>query len=88
MQPDDRDAAYLWDMRDAAQEAMSIAQRISFEHFLIERSQERLAIERLIEIIGEAARRISDHFRDSHPEVPWASMIAARCACRMPCLVA
>jgi uncharacterized protein with HEPN domain len=30
-----------------------------------------LAIERALEIVGEAARRLSDTFRAEHPEVPW-----------------
>ena len=35
----------------------------------------RLAIERRVEIIGEAARRVSEAFRAAHPEVPWRSII-------------
>ena len=38
----------------------------------------RLAIERDIEIIGEAARRVSAEFRTEHPEVPWAQIVSQR----------
>jgi len=38
----------------------------------------RLTVERRIEIIGEAARRTSEAFRNSHPEIPWKSMIGQR----------
>jgi uncharacterized protein with HEPN domain len=38
----------------------------------------RLSIERELEIIGEAARRISSEFQTLHPEIPWASVIAQR----------
>jgi uncharacterized protein with HEPN domain len=31
-----------------------------------------------LEIIGEAANRLSDALRDQHPEVPWADVIAMR----------
>ncbi len=31
-----------------------------------------------MEIIGEAARRISEELRRAHPEIPWRSMIAQR----------
>ncbi|MBM4370995.1 MAG: DUF86 domain-containing protein [Deltaproteobacteria bacterium] len=36
------------------------------------------AVERAIEIVGEAAGRVSETFRDEHPEVPWRGMIAQR----------
>ena len=38
----------------------------------------RLAIERRLEIIGEAARRVSEAFRSAHPEVPWQKIVAQR----------
>jgi uncharacterized protein with HEPN domain len=36
------------------------------------------AILRCLEVIGEAASRISRTFQDSHPEVPWAQIIGMR----------
>ncbi|HEX5370550.1 MAG TPA: HepT-like ribonuclease domain-containing protein [Dehalococcoidia bacterium] len=36
------------------------------------------AIERELEIVGEAARRISDTYRTAHPEIPWRSIIGLR----------
>jgi uncharacterized protein with HEPN domain len=33
----------------------------------------RLALTKLIEIVGEAAKHISDDLRKSHPEVPWSA---------------
>jgi len=38
----------------------------------------RSAIERQFEIFGEAARRLSQEFRDAHPEIPWRTIIAFR----------
>jgi uncharacterized protein with HEPN domain len=49
----------------------------SFEDFVRDENL-RLAVERRIEIIGEAARRISGAFRDAHPEIPWRKIIAQR----------
>lgn len=36
------------------------------------------AVERGVEIIGEAARRVSAAFMDAHPEVPWRLIIGQR----------
>lgn len=38
----------------------------------------RLATERRIEIIGEAARQVSTACKQAHPEVPWRAIIAQR----------
>jgi len=32
----------------------------------------QLALTRLVEIVGEAANRISDKTRQEHPRIPWA----------------
>lgn len=38
----------------------------------------RLAVERLLEIIGESARAMTAPGRDAFPEVPWADVIGLR----------
>jgi uncharacterized protein with HEPN domain len=38
----------------------------------------RLAVERLLEIIGEAARAMSDEERSRYPEVPWQDVVGLR----------
>jgi uncharacterized protein with HEPN domain len=77
MRPDPGDMARLWDMLDAARAAMEFTSGRRFEEFLNERLL-RNAVERSLEIIGEAARRVSPSFRDLHPEVPWRAIIALR----------
>jgi uncharacterized protein with HEPN domain len=37
-----------------------------------------LALTRCIEVIGEAAARVSGELKASHPEVPWADIIGMR----------
>lgn len=38
----------------------------------------QLAIERLVEIIGEAARGVSSECRAQHPGIPWSGIVAQR----------
>ena len=38
----------------------------------------RAAVERHIEIIGEAAGKVSKTFREEHAEIPWRKIIAQR----------
>jgi len=38
----------------------------------------RLALAHLIQTIGEAARRVSDAFQESHPQIPWKNIIGMR----------
>jgi uncharacterized protein with HEPN domain len=37
-----------------------------------------LSVTKLIEIIGEAANKITDHTQEEHPEIEWASIIGMR----------
>lgn len=77
MAPEDQDAAYLWDMREAAKEAVSILGDKSVETF----KQDKIicrAIERTIEIVGEAARKVSPQYQAQHPEIPWRDIIGQR----------
>jgi len=37
-----------------------------------------LALVRLLEIIGEAARVVSDEFRGANPDIPWAQIVGLR----------
>jgi uncharacterized protein with HEPN domain len=38
----------------------------------------QLGIVRLVEIVGEAAARISKETRDAYPEIPWAQIVGTR----------
>jgi len=77
MQPDERDAGYLWDMLDAARAVRQFTSGVTFAEYLQDRKLQ-LAVERGLEIVGEAARRISKDFSDAHPEIPWHNIIAQR----------
>jgi uncharacterized protein with HEPN domain len=77
MQPEQRDAALLWDMKKAACEIVEFIQGVTYEEFESNKVL-RYAVERQILVIGEAAGRVSSTFRDAHPEIPWSSIIAQR----------
>lgn len=38
----------------------------------------RLAVERLLEMIGEASRALSEEFRATYADVPWSDVIGLR----------
>jgi uncharacterized protein with HEPN domain len=77
MQPDCADAALLLDMLNAAQEVAQMVQGIPYEDYMLDRVRQ-LAVERAIEVIGEAARSVSDAFRRAHPEIPWNVIVGQR----------
>ncbi len=38
----------------------------------------QLALTHLVQMIGEAARKVSPAFREAHPSIPWAAIIGMR----------
>ncbi|MBX3503457.1 MAG: DUF86 domain-containing protein [Alphaproteobacteria bacterium] len=38
----------------------------------------RLAAERILELVGEAARRVSPAVRGAHPDIPWIDTVGMR----------
>ena len=77
MRPDLRDAVCLLDMLCQARGVARLVRARTFEHYLADEDL-RMAVERRVEIIGEAARRVSATYRDGHPEIPWRKIIAQR----------
>lgn len=56
-------------MLDAARPALELMSGLSFDAYLAD-LRTRLAVERLVEIIGEAARKVSAECQQAHPEIP------------------
>ena len=77
MRPDESDAARLWDMLDASERIARYIKGRNEDEFNAD-DFFRSAVERQIEIIGEAARHVSAAFKDAHPEVPWRPIAAQR----------
>ena len=61
-------------MLDHAREATTLSNGKSPED-LVEDRLLGLALVRLMEIIGEAANRISKQERSMHPEIPWTQIV-------------
>ncbi len=73
----ERDAAYVLDILIAARKALKFVAGLSREEF--EHSDlHQNAVMRALEIVGEAARRVSEATRAAHPEIPWDKMIGMR----------
>ncbi len=71
------DSVRLRHMLDAARKARSLARRRKRKELDTDETL-ALALVKLVEIIGEAANRVSDEFQNSLPDLPWAEMIAMR----------
>lgn len=77
MLPSDSDAAFLWDMLEVSQRIAESLKDVSLAQYQANENL-KLATERRIEIIGEAASRVSQGFRDTHTVIPWRQIIAQR----------
>jgi len=62
MRPEEGDMARLWDMLDAARAAVQFTQGRRFDEMLNDRML-RCAVERCLEIVGEAARYVTPRTR-------------------------
>jgi uncharacterized protein with HEPN domain len=71
-----REKKKLRDILDAIEaiEAYSVS---SYDEFLADTKTQDAILYNLI-IIGEAANRISDEFREQHYNIPWSSLIGTR----------
>jgi uncharacterized protein with HEPN domain len=72
-----RDDAYILDMLLAARKIQRYCRDVTWDEF---ERQEVLqdAILRLIQIIGEAAWKLSAEYREIHPDIPWQEIIGMR----------
>ena len=71
------DAAYLLDMLEAALAVGRFLAGKTLEQYQQDELL-RAAVERKVEIIGEAARRLSQPFTDAHPAIPWRRIMGTR----------
>ena len=72
-----RDESYLFDILDSSRAAIEYVRGKSWEEF----SRDGLlqdAVVRRLEIIGEAAGRVSSAIQKKHPDLPWQAMKGTR----------
>ncbi len=77
MKQDNADLAHLWDMLNAAREALSYVERVTEDAYLGDRMRQR-ALERTIEILGEAAGRVSLASKTELPGIDWRRITGQR----------
>lgn len=77
MKPEPKDGGYLWDMLDTARETRDLMHGFSLAGLLAD-ARSRRALERTLEVLGEAANRISAPTREALPGIPWVKIIGQR----------
>jgi uncharacterized protein with HEPN domain len=72
-----RDDAYLLDILIACRRVLKFTEGMNSEEFQ-KNEVVQYAVMIPLQIIGEAAGKISQPARDAHPEIPWKHMIGMR----------
>ena len=75
MQKDD--LVFVGHMLDTARKALDLVRGKSREDFDRDQALD-LALTHLLQVIGEAARRVSTGFMERHPEIPWRCSLSTR----------
>jgi uncharacterized protein with HEPN domain len=73
----ERDKSYIYDMIKYCEEIVDIIKDESHHSFIKNRIK-RLAIERLIEVVGEAANHVSNDVVQQNIDIPWSKIIGLR----------
>ena len=71
------DLVYLTHIRDALQQIVTYTDGMDYAGFLVNRMVQDAVI-RQFEIVGEAAKNLSDGFRGRHPAIPWKDLAGFR----------
>jgi uncharacterized protein with HEPN domain len=72
----ERDAALLLDMLLASRDAQGFVEGLDESSFLASRLHQNAAI-RSLEVVGEAASKVSEATQAAHPEIPWRDITCA-----------
>ena len=72
-----RDLVYVGHMLDMARKAVGKVSGLAHDGFEADENL-RLALIHLVQIIGEAGRRVSPDFAEQHPDIPWQEIVGMR----------
>ncbi len=71
------DREFLDDVREATNRIASYVAEMVYDAFVAD-TKTQDAVIRNLEILGEAAKGLSETFRAKYPDIPWKSMAGAR----------
>jgi uncharacterized protein with HEPN domain len=72
-----RDSQALIDILTGIQQVLRYTQGLKRENLQQDDEKQAAILYRLI-VIGEATKRLSNHFREQHPNIPWRQMAGLR----------
>ena len=77
MRNEETDLALLYDIYEAARDITKFVQGVDLNAFAKQKVL-RLAVERQLEVIGEAIKRLTEKTWNAHPEIPWQQIVSQR----------
>jgi uncharacterized protein with HEPN domain len=78
MTPEERDQALLWSMREAAEGASEVASDVVSYEALLSSRIHQLALAKALELIGEAASKLSGTVTSANKQIPWPQVVNLR----------
>lgn len=73
----DKDQVYLEEIRDFCQKIITFTASVNYEGFIADEKLQ-LAVIKLIENVGEGAKRLSEATRARYSQVDWSKVMAMR----------